>query len=152
MTHGTNLISVVDTTTSAVTSTVVVQGPSGSIAVTPDGKQIYVAHTGVPAISVISTATNAVTATIAVANGAQEIVITRDGKRAYVTNATDLVAIDTTTHTVSSTLTLFSGISGGLAVTPNGKLSIPPPTRCWPLLRQETPLTWPSAPMASMPM
>ena len=61
------------------------------VAVTPDGKKVYVANensvTGVPgSVSVIDTATNTVTSTITVGHQPFGVAIAPNGKKVYVTN------------------------------------------------------------------
>src|SRR5260370_2769291 len=64
-----NSVSVADTATNTVTTTIPVgSGPQG-VAVTPDGSEVYVANYGDNTVSAIATATNLVTATVAVGNG-----------------------------------------------------------------------------------
>jgi YVTN family beta-propeller protein len=69
-----NTVSVIDTATATVASTVTVgNGPVG-VTVAPDGKHVYVANTVDNTVSVITTATGAVAAPIAV--GAHPIAVT----------------------------------------------------------------------------
>jgi YVTN family beta-propeller protein len=69
------------------TITTVSNGFVGEIAITPDGKQAYVADGDSPGtVSVIDTATNAVVATVPVGSIPEGVAITPDGKHAYVTN------------------------------------------------------------------
>src|SRR5260370_40106277 len=64
-----NSVSVADTATNTVTTTIPVgSGPQG-VAVTPDGSEVYVTNYNDNTVSVIATATNTVTATIGVGNG-----------------------------------------------------------------------------------
>ena len=61
-----NTVSVIDTATGVVSSTITVgNGPVGP-AVTPDGKHVYVANAGDNTVSVIDTATGTVSDTIPV--------------------------------------------------------------------------------------
>ena len=59
--------------------------PNG-MAITPDGKQAFMANRGDNTVSVITTATGAVSAPITVGKGPVAVAITPDGKRAYVTD------------------------------------------------------------------
>ncbi len=59
-----NTVSVIDTATNKVTSTVPVGLGPGGVAVAPDGKKVYVANNDSNSVSVIDTATNSVTANI----------------------------------------------------------------------------------------
>ena len=59
-----NNVSVIDTTTNTVTATVPVGITPLGVAVTPDGKKVYVTNAESNNVSVIDTATNNVTATV----------------------------------------------------------------------------------------
>lgn len=122
-------VSVIDTGDSVVVETVLVgPGPQG-IAVTPDGKRVYVANTGASGpndtVSVIETAsgTDTVVATIRVGRAPHGVAVTPDGKRVYVANGTESVSvIDTNTNAVVTTILLGLGASPfDVAVTPDGK-------------------------------
>ena len=65
----------IDTATGVVSDTITVgNGPVG-VAVTPDGKHVYVANTGDNTVSVIDTATGAVSATIPVGTSPVRVAI-----------------------------------------------------------------------------
>jgi YVTN family beta-propeller protein len=98
-------LSVIDTATNSVTSTVEVgHGPS-AIAVSPDGARVYVANEYDDTVSVIDTATSAVLKTIPVGRWPLAVAISPDGSRAYVSDSDAFVSvIDTATATVSATL------------------------------------------------
>ncbi|WP_054865067.1 YncE family protein [Methanosarcina barkeri] len=92
----------------------------GDIAVTPDGKRVYVLAEGGPT-SVIDTATNTIIATVNVGSYPGGIVITPDGKKAYVANGYNNVSvIDTATNIVVATVSDRIGSVSGIAVAPNG--------------------------------
>ena len=98
--------------------------PSLGLAVTPNGKFIYIADAGSPYVSVISTATNTVVATIPLpTNGyAAEVAITPDGKYAYVgDNGGGLVVISTATNDVVDIIPPSEVDPWGVAVSPNGE-------------------------------
>src|SRR5215831_4078220 len=62
-----NTVTVIDTTTNKVVTTVDVGLAPAGVAVTPDGSKVYVANRAVSGtVSVIDTATNVVSATVAV--------------------------------------------------------------------------------------
>ncbi len=52
-------MSVIDTSTNAVTATIPVGITPNNIAITPDGSEVYVANSGSNNVSVIDTASNA---------------------------------------------------------------------------------------------
>ena len=85
------------------------------MAITPDGKHVYVTNDGDGTVSVITTATGAVSAPITVGNGPFGVAITPDGKHAYVTNNGDgtVSVITTATGAVSATITVGNGPASG---------------------------------------
>ena len=88
-TNGT--VSVIDTTTEVVSATILVgtNAPYG-VAVTPDGRKVYVANGLGASVSVIDTATNTVIGSpITVGNSPYGVAVTPDGSQVYVANNTD---------------------------------------------------------------
>src|ERR1700724_1911231 len=75
-----------DTASNTVVATVTVGNNPFAVAVTPDGKHVYVTIGADSTVSVIATATNTVVATVPVAGGSGRVAVTPDGKHAYVTN------------------------------------------------------------------
>src|SRR5215831_3382169 len=63
---GSNTVSVIDTATNTVVSTIPVGISPGGVAVTPDGSKVYVTNFLSNTVSVIATATNTVVSTIPV--------------------------------------------------------------------------------------
>ena len=73
---GSDTVSVLDTVTNTVTATIPVNAgstgtclgntPCNGVAVTPDGRKVYVGNRGLNSVSVINTATNTVIATVPV--------------------------------------------------------------------------------------
>jgi YVTN family beta-propeller protein len=120
---------VIDTASKMVVATVSVGSFPDGLAVTPNGKRIYVvggAASGT--VSVIDTATNTVTATIPVGAGPLGVAITPDGKHAYVLNddvPNNFWVIDTTTRTVVAMVpggtNPAANPAAAVAVTPDGK-------------------------------
>ena len=66
---GSNTVSVIDTATNTVVSTIPVGTTPFGVAVTPDGSKVYIANATSNTVSVIDTATNAVVSTIPVGSG-----------------------------------------------------------------------------------
>ena len=97
------------------------ESPFG-VAVTPDGKQVYVANVLSDNVSVIDTAMNKVVATIPDSSRPFFFAFTPDGKHAYVTNngSFDVSVIDTATNTVV-TRAPAGCAPAGVAFTPDGK-------------------------------
>ena len=122
---GDNTVSVIDTATNNVTAMIPVGNHPMGVAVTLDGKKVYV--TNFFGISVIDATKNKVTATIPVGNAPRGVAISPDGKRVYVphpdlgnpSNNTILI-IDTATNEVEATV-LVGEVPFGVAVTLDGK-------------------------------
>ena len=127
-------VSVIDTSSNTVVANVGLAGLPWGIAVTPDGKRVYVANSvptltgGNARVSVIDTSSNAVVANVAVGAGVSwGLAITPDGTRAYVAtgvligsgaNNGVVSVIDTSSNTVIATVGVADPL--GLAVTPDG--------------------------------
>ena len=81
------------------------------LAVTPNGKSVYVANTGDNTVSVIDTALNLAMATVPVGHYPQGVAVTRDGSRVYVANTNDntMSVIDTATNLVVATVPVGHG-------------------------------------------
>lgn len=102
--------------------------PNG-IAITPNGRYVYVANNnnnsvpGGDTVSVIDRATNAVVATIALPALGEPYTVTINaaGTKAYVTNSnsTTISIIDIATNTIIGTITGFDGPSG-MVIMPDG--------------------------------
>jgi YVTN family beta-propeller protein len=115
-------VSVIDTDTNRVITTVDVGiGPSG-VAISPDGKKVYVANGGDNTVSVVDTATNTVTATVGVGIGPCGVAVTPDGKKVYVGSMASpgaVYVIDTTTNKFIATVNGFK-FPYKVAANPNG--------------------------------
>jgi YVTN family beta-propeller protein len=116
---------VINTATNTVTANVPVGFNSHGIAITPDGKTVYVVSNDYEnkngIVSVINTTTNAVTKTVSVGSHPMGIAASPDGTKMYVTNVWDwtVSVIDTATNTVIETVEV--GIMPlGVAITPDG--------------------------------
>jgi YVTN family beta-propeller protein len=93
------------------------------IAISPDGREAYVANAGNNTVSVIDTATKAVVDTITVGHEPQGVAFAPDGATVYVTNIKDntVSVIDTATRTQTTTIAVGrSPQSIAVAVTPHG--------------------------------
>lgn len=121
--YGNNTVSIVDTSTSAVTG--LINDPDNTfneisyITFNPNGNTAYVA--GYPGtISIIDTATNTVTGTITTVNTPlYSLAITPDGSKLYAVNISFIDVIDTATNTV---ITTISGLSSShfMVITSDG--------------------------------
>jgi len=97
-----------------------------SVAVTPDGSQVWAADTGpqtggrsLAAISVISTATDTVTSTLKLPTDPRAIAFSPSGATAYVTTGEGLYVIDTARLRVESVIGGL-GDPEGVVVSPDG--------------------------------
>jgi YVTN family beta-propeller protein/VCBS repeat-containing protein len=107
----------------SVTARVTVGTNAKAIAVSPDGKRLYVTNLDGDSISVIDTATNQVTATISdTINRPLNIAISPSGKTAYIVNyyGGNVSVIDTGTNTVTKTIGVGNGPQA-IAASPDGK-------------------------------
>ncbi|WP_327092188.1 GDSL-type esterase/lipase family protein [Nonomuraea sp. NBC_01738] len=103
----------------AVADTKTLTGSPHGVAVTPDGKSVYVANNN-GTVSVIDSKTYLVDETISVGGYLSALAMTIDGKRAYATDETgNLVAINTSTNRVTATISA-QGKPQSVAVTDNG--------------------------------
>jgi YVTN family beta-propeller protein len=126
LTDETNLVTLIDTASNAVTGTVTVdagvsQGAS-RVAFTPDGRFAYV--TGHNPVSVIDMAGRTVAATIPVRDGPVDLAVSPDGARVYLSlvNSGEIRVVDTASNTVTTSFAPGgSGTGGGLAVAPDGR-------------------------------
>src|SRR5215510_7421659 len=108
---GDRTVSVIDTATNTVIATIPVgrdvfpPAQPWGVAVTPDGREVYV--TDFHSVSVIDTATNAVTARIfpvSTGPGPSGVAVTPDSRKVYVTSDNIVSVIDTATNNVTGTI------------------------------------------------
>jgi YVTN family beta-propeller protein len=120
--NGGKSVSVVDTVSDTVSTTITVgNGPTGS-AVSPDGTKTYVSNTADGTVSVINNATNTVIGSpITVGSSPNGVAITPDGTKAYVANqnSNNVSVIDTASNSVIATVTVGT-TPVGVAITPDG--------------------------------
>jgi gliding motility-associated-like protein len=121
-----NSVSVINTATGAVISTIPVGNYPVSAAANPDGSRVYVANSSSNSVSVINTSSNSVIANIPVGHGPQAIAVSQDGSRLYVTanlltsSAGTVYVINTLTNAVIAAITVGEG-PVGIAISPDGK-------------------------------
>ena len=118
-----NTVSVIDARSGAVVATVpVAAGPHG-MAVSPDGKTVYVSGDGSSEVSVIDTASDHVTKTIAVGKSPHGLALTPDGRTllvgVYGEDRVDFV--DTASQSVVATVAVPKPHT--LAIRPDGKVA-----------------------------
>jgi YVTN family beta-propeller protein len=109
--EGSENVAIIDTASNTVMKTI----PIGTVdiltkltgvAVTPDGKHVYVANQGGNSVSVIDTAINTVVKTVLVGTSPSGVAVTPDGKHVYVANqgSNGVSVIDTASNTVVATV------------------------------------------------
>lgn len=124
-------VSVIDTATNAVVSTITLEPYPYGVAVSPDGSRVYAvndcasaSNCGNGTVSVIDTASDTVLTEIPVGNSADYVAISPDGSRVYVTNTLSpdgtVSVIDTATNTVIATVPAGDQPTG-IVVSPDGK-------------------------------
>ena len=105
----------------AVTTIPVGKGPEG-IDLTPDGKELWAAHSQDGGVSIIDTASKTVTATIDIKTGrSNRITFTRDGASALVSdiNTGEIVVIDVKSRAVTSRVKIGASPEG-ILMDPDG--------------------------------
>jgi RHS repeat-associated protein len=118
-------VSVINTATQSVISTISVGTSPNGVAVSPDGTRVYVALSS-SIVSVINTSTNSVVANVTVGNGPFGVAVSPDNSTVYVTNSTDgtVSVINASTNMVTQTVTMPYPFGGGnpqgIAVSPDG--------------------------------
>jgi YVTN family beta-propeller protein len=103
------------------TITNVGQAPAG-MAITPDGKTLYVADQ-LHAVFIIDTTTNTITGSISLASFPFSVVVSPDGKRLYVglEGGNSVAVVDTATNAVvGSSIPVGCSLPFRMAVTPDG--------------------------------
>ncbi|MBI5894057.1 MAG: FecR domain-containing protein [Deltaproteobacteria bacterium] len=118
---GGNSVSVIDTTTNTVLTTIAVGTNATDLDVNPQTNRLYVA--GGSTVSVIDTTTNTVIATISVTNP-NGIAVNPQTNRAYVSSfsSNSVSVIDTTTNTVLTNIAVGSG-PDAVAVNPQTNMA-----------------------------
>jgi YVTN family beta-propeller protein len=115
-------VTVIDTATNLVITTVLIPGHSGKdVLFTLDGRFAYIANPSGGEVDVIDTTTYQVTS-IPTGAGSRRLCISPAGDRVYVTNHFDnsVSAIDTATQQVIATIPVGQSPMG-IAITPNGE-------------------------------
>jgi YVTN family beta-propeller protein len=121
---GSGTVSVIDTSSNSVIDTITNNaagsGTSTGIAVSRDGKLVYVDDWASGIVSVIDTTTNSLTGVINVGGMPYGVVFSPDGSHAYVANATGAVSvINTSSNSIIDTISV-GGEAVGVAISPDG--------------------------------
>ena len=114
---GSNTVSVINTSTNTVTTTIPVGSNPAGVVVSPDGTRAYVG-TLFNTISVIDTASNTVVATIGGAGGGA-LAISPDGKSLYASSGSNMLVVSTATNSVVATIGV-GNFPVAAAITPDG--------------------------------
>ena len=111
----------IDTRTDKVVASIPVGSYPYAMAITPNGKTVYVANGNSGSVSVISTAINQAVATISVGSLPVAIAVAPSGHFIYVVNddSNSVSQIDTSTNRVTGTVDVGE-LPSQIAVTPNG--------------------------------
>jgi YVTN family beta-propeller protein len=118
-----NTVSVIDTAGGKVVATVpVAAGPHG-MAITQDGRTVYVSGDGSSSVDVIDTATDKVVKTINVGKAPNGVALTPDDRLLLVTvyGENRIAFIDTSTQTVVATMAVAKPHT--VAISPDGKFA-----------------------------
>ena len=122
--YNANTVSVVDTTSSALITSIPVGTNPWGLVMSPDGSKLYVSNYGGHSISVISTSGLNVTATISAIVFPLGVAISPDGSTLYVSTNDNgnskVTVIDTSSNTISNVVTLGTGLPAGIVVSPDG--------------------------------
>ena len=116
-----NTVSVIDTASNTITTTIPVGSIPISLVLTPNGASLYVANGGSSTVSVVDPATNTVVATVPVGNTPFATAVSPSGAFVYVANlrGNSVSVIDTATNTVVATVPVGRNPEG-VAITPDG--------------------------------
>jgi len=122
ITTDSNTVSIIDTATNKIASTVDVGSDPSGVAVNPSGTKVYVTNSGSNTVSVINTTTNIYPTSVKVGSDPLEIAVTPNGKTAYVVNSgsNTVSVINTATNTVTDTVNVGKQPEG-IAIAPDGK-------------------------------
>ena len=117
-----NSVSVINTVTNEVVTTIKVGIGPFCVAVSPDGNRVYVTNINAGTVSAISTSSNTVIATVPVGDFPTGVAVSPDGSHVYVSNngSDNISVINTASNSVDATIPAASG-PDGIALTPDGK-------------------------------
>jgi YVTN family beta-propeller protein len=113
----------------AITQIAVGKAPEG-IGLSPDEREVWVAHRGDGALSIIDTATDQVKQTLKVGRAPIRLKFTPDGKRVLVSDSLggDVVVFDASTHKELKRIQI-GGVPAGILVQPDGRRAFVASTR-----------------------
>jgi len=119
--NSSNTVSVINTATNAVLTTVAVGNNPAGVAVSPNGANVYVTNFNSGTVSVINAATNTVISTVNIGGNPYGVALSPNGAFAYVANNQNnsVSVINTATNTVTATIAVGERPIN-IAVSPNG--------------------------------
>jgi len=111
---GSSNLSVIDTASNTLVSTVAVGSSPQSVAVNTATNRAYVTNSGSSSLSIIDTAGNTLVATISVGSSPQSVAVNAATNRAYVTNSgsSSISVIDTVSNSLVATVAVGSSPRG----------------------------------------
>jgi YVTN family beta-propeller protein len=120
--YGPGVVPVIDTATSAVTTTITAGENPASVAITPGATEAYVVNMFSSDVSVIDLAANRVVATIKADCFPVGVAIAPNGRKAYVANdcSSDVSVINTRTNKLAGTIRDAGPEPEYVDITPNG--------------------------------
>lgn len=119
-----NSVSVVNTATNSVVTTIPVGRSPRGIATSPDGASIYVANAVDNTVSVINTSDDTVSMTVPVGKSPQGVAVAPDGSKVYVVNglSNSVSVLDAVTKQILTTVNVGREPQA-IALTPDGKFA-----------------------------
>lgn len=107
-------VTVVDSSSNAITETIKVGNTPTGLIISPDGSRAYVAVSGDASIAILDLQTHALKATISMDSTPEKIAITPDGKQLFITEmiSNQVSILDTESLQVTHTITLGHGPDG----------------------------------------
>ncbi|MCX4750842.1 GH92 family glycosyl hydrolase [Kitasatospora sp. NBC_01287] len=114
-------VTVIDTTSNAVTATVKVGGVAAGLAATPDGKTVWVSDFGDGTVQPIDTATLAAGPPVRVGSQPERVAVSPDGAHLWVADQGDgtVSVVDLASRAVTATIPVGTA-PFGVALTPDG--------------------------------
>jgi YVTN family beta-propeller protein len=118
---GSNTVSAIEPRASKVTQIAVGKGPEG-IAISPDDREVWVAHRQDGGVSIIDTAADTVKETIKVGQSPIRVKFTPDGKRVLISDpqSGDVIVLDAATRKELKRIQVGGG-PVGMVITPDGR-------------------------------
>jgi YVTN family beta-propeller protein len=120
---GSNSVTLIETATNRIKSTIYVGRSPHEAFFTPDGKELWVSVRGEDYISIIDPIEMKEVRQVKVANGPGMVIFRPDGKYAFVCSSftPELAVVETKTYGIVKRLTQASAFSPNIAASPDGK-------------------------------